>query len=183
MRKKVLRKMKKLLLRIRDHARRHRDLLEARQEDTRYSTAQAACILARIDEKLELLPQVIEQAHERIIGGRKVDNADKILSAHEPDIDVIVRGKAGSQVEFGNELFLAESWGGLIVDYQLYEREAPSEGVKMRESVERIEAMDLPDKLSHLVTDRGFDGKNHEAFLAERGIGSMICPKDPARLK
>ena len=38
MRKKVLRKMKKLLLRIRDHARRHRDLLEARQEDTRYST-------------------------------------------------------------------------------------------------------------------------------------------------
>ena len=51
----------------------------------------------------------------------------------------------------------------------------------MRESVERIEAMDLPGKLSHLVTDRGFDGKNHEAFLAERGIGSMICPKDPAR--
>ena len=183
MRKKVLRKMKKLLLRIRDHARRHRDLLEARQEDTRYSTAQAARILARIDEKLELLPQVIEQAHERIIGARKVDNADKILSAHEPDIDVIVRGKAGSQVEFGNELFLAESWGGLIVDYQLYEREAPSEGEKMRESVERIEAMDLPGKLSHVVTDRGFDGKNHEAFLAERGIGSMICPKDPARLQ
>ena len=133
MRKKVLRKMKKLLLRIRDHAGRHRDLLETRQEDTRYSTAQAARILARIDEKLELLPQVIEQAHERIIGARKVDNADKILSAHEPDIDVIVRGKAGSQVEFGNELFLAESWGGLIVDYQLYEREAPSEGEKMRE--------------------------------------------------
>ena len=72
-------------------------MLEARQEDTRYSTAQAARILARIDEKLELLPQVIEQAHERIIGARKVDNADKILSAHEPDIDVIVRDKLAAK--------------------------------------------------------------------------------------
>lgn len=183
MRKKVLRKMKKLLRRIGDHARRHRDLLEAHQSGTRYSAAQARRILARIDEKLELLPQVIRQAHERIIGGRKVDNADKILSTHEPDIDVIVRGKAGSQVEFGNELFLAESWGGLIVDYQLYGREAPGEGEKMCESVERIEAMNLPDKLGHVVTDRGFDGKDHEAFLKGRGIGSMICPKDPTRLK
>lgn len=183
MRKKVLRKMKKLLRRIGEHARRHRDLLEARQAATCYSTAQADRILARIDEKLELLPQVIEQAHERIIGERKVDNADKILSVHESEIDVIVRGKAGSQVEFGNELFLAESWGGLIVDYQLYGREAPSEGEKMRESVKRIEAMKLSDKLSHVVTDRGFDGKEHEAFLSERGIGSMICPKDPERLK
>ena len=73
MRKKVLRKMKKLLRRIGEHARRHRDLLEARQAATCYSTAQADRILARIDEKLELLPQVIEQAHERIIGERKVD--------------------------------------------------------------------------------------------------------------
>lgn len=182
MRKQVLRKMKKLLRRIGEHARGHRDLLEARQGDTRYSAAQAGRILARIDEKLDLLPQVIQQAHERIIGGRKVENADKILSAHEPDIDVIVRGKAGSQVEFGNELFLAESWGGLIIDYQLYGREAPGEGEKMRESLERIEAMNLLGKLSHVVSDRGFDGKSHEAFLTERGIGSMVCPKDPARL-
>lgn len=182
-RKQVLRKMKKLLRRIGDHARRHRDLLEARQASTHYSASQAGRILARIDEKLELLPKVIEQAHERIIGERKVDNTDKILSAHEPEIDVIVRGKAGSQVEFGNELFLAESWGGLIVDYHLYGRAAPGEGGKMRESLERIEAMNLPDRLSHVVTDRGFDGKAHEAFLCERGIGSMICPKDPARLK
>lgn len=76
---------------------------------------------------------------EWIIGECKVDNADKIHSAHGPGIEVIVRGKAGSQVEFGNELFLAERWGGLIVDYQLYGRQAPGEGEKMRESVERIE--------------------------------------------
>jgi len=32
---------------------------------------------------------------------------------------VIVRGKAGAQVEFGNSLFLAEQCDGYIVDHEL----------------------------------------------------------------
>ena len=63
-----------------------------------------------------MLPQVIEQAHQRIIAGRLVKNHKKILSVYERDITVIVRGKAGAQVEFGNELFIAESPGGMIID-------------------------------------------------------------------
>ena len=183
MRKKVLRKMKALLGRIGEHARRHRDLLDTQFEQTRYSRAQAEQIIQRIDEKLDLLPRVIEQAHERIIGERQVKNKDKILSAHEPDIDVIKRGKAGAQVEFGNELFLAESMRGLIFDYKLYGRSAPSEGLKMQESVARIEALNVPGKLEYVVADRGFDSKASEDFLAEHDITPMICPKDPAALK
>lgn len=48
--------------------------LDAKFAQTGLSRAQANRIIARIDEKLELLPQVIEQAHERIIGGRTVKN-------------------------------------------------------------------------------------------------------------
>jgi len=183
MRKKVLRKMKALLRRIGDHARRHRDLLDTQFEQTRYSRAQAERIIGRIDDKLDLLPKVIEQAHERIIGERKVKSKDKILSAHERDIDVIVRGKAGAQVEFGNELFLAESMRGLIVDYKLYARSAPSEGQKMQESVLRIEELEVPSELKYVVTDRGFDSKASETFLSEHDITSMICPKNPSTLK
>jgi len=182
-RKKILRKMKQLMRRIGEHARRHRDLLDTKFEQTDLSRAQANRIIARIDEKLDLLPKVIEQAHERIIGERKVKNEDKILSAHEPDIDVIVRGKAGAQVEFGNELFLAESMGGLIFDYKLYGRSAPSEGLKMQESLERLKELNLSDDLEYVVADRGFDSKASEDFLSEHGIESMICPKDPQRLR
>lgn len=182
-RKNILRKMKKLLRRIGEHAQRHRDLLETKFAQTDLSRAQAGRIIARIDEKLELLPKVIEQAHERIIGGRTVKNKDKILSAHDVDIDVIVRGKAGAQVEFGNELFLSESMRGLIIDYKLYERSAPSEGLKMQASVERLEELELPQKLKTVVADRGFDGKGNEDFLSEHDIESMICPKDPQRLQ
>jgi len=183
MRKKVLRKMKGVLRRIGGHAQRHRDLLDGQFGQTRLSRGQANRILVRIDEKMELLPKVIEQAHERIIGGRQVENKDKILSAHEPDIDVIVRGKAGAQVEFGNELYLAESIHGLIMDYNLYGRGAPSEGGKMQESVQRIEELKVPSKLKYVVADRGFDGKGNEDFLTEHGITSMICPKNPQRLR
>jgi hypothetical protein len=53
------------------------------------------------------LPRAQKQAHERIIGERKVANAEKILSLYEPDIQVLVRGNAGAEVEFGNKLLLA----------------------------------------------------------------------------
>ena len=181
-RKEVLRKMKKLLRRISDHARRHRDLLDRRGEETTLSPRQADRVLARMDEKLALVPKVIEQAHERIIGERPVKNADKILSAHEPDIDVIVRGKAGAQTEFGNELFLAESPGGLIVDYMLYGKGAPSEPQKMLESVERQQNLHVEVELKALVADRGFDAKRPAAKLAAQDIENHICPKNPEHL-
>jgi hypothetical protein len=181
-RKSVLRRMKKLLGRIGEHARRHRDLLDGRFAESGLSRAQAERILARMDEKLDLLPKVIDQAHERIIGERQVKNADKILSAHEPDIDVIVRGKAGAQTEFGNELFLAENPGGLIVDYMLYGKGAPSEPQKMLESVERQQALHVEAKLEALVADRGFDAKRPAASLKEQGIAGHVCPKNPEAL-
>ena len=181
-RKTILRKMKTLLKRIGRHAQKHRDLLEQNYGNTRLSQAQAGRIIARIDDKLEQLPKVIEQAHERIIGERQVKNEDKILSAHEPDIDVIVRGKSGASVEFGNELIVGESAGGLIVDYMLYGKDAPGEGKKLIESVERQQELKVDVKLATVVADRGFDGAKTIAWLESESITSQICPKSPQSL-
>ena len=182
-RKGILRKMKTLLKRIGRHARKHRDLLEKGYGQTRLSQAQAKRIIARIDEKLEQLPKVIEQAHERIIGERQVANQDKILSAHEVDIDVIVPGKAGASVEFGNELIVGESEGGLIVDYMLYGKGAPSEGTKLMESAQRQQKLKVDVKLSSVVADRGFDGAQTIAWLESRSITEQICTKSPQSLE
>jgi len=130
-RKAVLRAMKRLLKRIGAHALRHRDLLANSFERTRWSERQTTLLIAHIDEKLTLLPKVIKQAHERIIGGRLVSNNEKILSAHEPDIHTLVRGKAGREVEFGNGLYLAESVDGFILDYQLYRDKPPADTKKL----------------------------------------------------
>ena len=182
-RKAILRKMKTLLKSVGRHAQRHRDLLEKNYGQTNLSQVQAGRIIARIDEKLEQLPKVIEQAHERIIGERQVNNKDKILSTHEPDIDVIVRGKAGASVEFGNELLVVESPGGLIVDYMLYGKTAPGEGEQLTESVRRQQELKIDMKLDTVVADRGFDAAQTLAWLEKQSITPQICPKNPQALR
>ena len=47
---------------------------------------------------LEQVPVAIKQAHEPIIGGRRIANEEKILSLYEDTVNVIVRGKAGANV-------------------------------------------------------------------------------------
>lgn len=182
-RKGVLRSMKKLLKRIGGHARRHRDLLAPSVERTRWSQREAACIMDRVDEKLGLLPKVIHQAHERIIGGRLVANNQKILSVHEPDIHTLVRGKAGTEVEFGNSLYLAESQEGFILDYRLYQGQAPADTGKLLEGLDRQQSLDIETPIRAVVCDRGFDSRKVAAELVDRGIENMICPRDPAKLK
>jgi len=182
-RKKILRKMKRFLKRVGGHALKHRNLLDAHFAQTRFSRALADQVIRRIDEQLDLLPQVIEQAHQRIIGGRLVKNDKKILSVYERDIAVIVRGKAGAQTEFGNELFMAESPGGMVIDYMLYGKTAPWEGDKLIESVQRQHSLKRRQGLKWAVADRGFDGAATRKALKKAGLSSHICPKSPKDLK
>jgi len=63
---------------------------------------------------LAQLPSAIQQARERLIGGRKLPNNGKILSLHDPDVQVIVRGKSSAEVDFGNNLWLGETREGII---------------------------------------------------------------------
>ena len=92
--------MKKAVKKIRRHARKHRDLLEARWEETGFTWGQAEQIIKRIDGIIEQLPTAEKQAHERIIGGRQVKSSDKILSLYEPEAQVIVK------------LFMIKNWLG-----------------------------------------------------------------------
>jgi len=182
-RKRVLRKMKALTGRIAEHARRHRDRLVSEGASTRWTLREAANIVARIDDRLALLPEAVRQAHERMIGGRPVDSRDKILSAHEREIEVIVRGKAGRETEFGNALFISESSDGFIFDYKLYRRGAPADAVKPTESLERQQAFLIDQPIEEVVGDRAFQTKATARALEEAGIIDSNCPKDPAELK
>ena len=80
--------------------------LKTRRHETELSKVQAQQIISRMEGVLEQLPVAIKQAHKRIIGGRRIANEEKILSFYDDTVNVIVRGKAGANVEFGNELWL-----------------------------------------------------------------------------
>ncbi len=182
-RKNILRQMKKLLKRIGEHARSHRELLQACWEQSDYSEKQVQQILTRMERMSELIPVVIKQAHERIIGGRQVKNAEKVLSVYEPDAQVIVRGKAGQEVEFGNTLFLGESVEGYLLDWKLYGSRTPSENEQMQESLQRQNRFNLAEPIAAMCADRGFASQRARRQLAQEGIYDALCPRDPKQLK
>jgi len=182
-RKKTLRLMKRQVKVVAAHARRHRQLLDREWKGTDWSRLQAEVVLRRIEGVLALLPQAQKQAHERIIGERKVNNADKLLSLYETDTRVIVRGKVGAEVEFGNTLLLAEQKEGLIVDWQLHRESAPADLRQLPESLARMETRYGVGVIRALGADRGFGSAANQALLAGKNIYDGIGPKHPARLK
>jgi hypothetical protein len=167
---------------VRSHARRHRQLLGARWQETQWTRRQAHQVLGRIDQVLELLPRAQKQAQERIIGGRLVENREKRLSLYEPDVHVIVRGKAGAEVEFGHTMLMGENRQGILLDFQIYKQQAPTDAHLLAESLERVRA-GLGRTPGGVAADRGFSNAINHRGLEQAGIFNGICPRQPQRLK
>src|ERR1035438_3884899 len=181
-RKRVLRAMKKLVGVVRGHARRHRDLLDEQWEQTEWTRAQVEQIVRRLDGVLELLPRAQKQAHERIIGARPVANAEKILSLYDPEVRVIVRGKAGAEVEFGNTVLLGENRQGVILDYEFFREGAPADSQLLFGSLLRVQEGTGRD-VGAVVTDRGFFSASNSRTLREGNTFDALCPRPPAVLR
>ena len=107
-------------------------------------------------------------------------DAKKTLSLYEPDVAILVRGKAGARVEFGQKLWLGETREGLIADYR-QEKDAPSDTTLVPPAIERVLAAGV--KLKRVWGDRGLFCKANERALEKLGIKSGLCPRDPKVLR
>jgi len=179
-RKAVLRAMKKLTKRIGNHARRHLGILERRASETELGEGQIRQIKERIEGVLAHLPAAINQAHERIIGGRKFPNKDKILSLYDPDVEVIKRGESNAEVEFGNKLWLGETREGYIADYRL-EKEQSSDTHHIAPAMDRL-VVEQQLGVTSAWGDRGLHSAANERLLEELTIRSGLCPRNVAEL-
>ncbi len=180
-RKQIFRRMKRLMKTIEAHACSYHTLLEECWIETEWSEVEKQVVLNRIQGILDQLPQAIHQAHERIIGERRIANSEKILSLYEPDVCVLVRGKAGAEVEFGNGLYLAEQTDGLIVDWEFMQNQPTADNKLVKPSIQRI--TDAYGKPGSYVTDRGFDAADNRIDLEELEIINAICPRSVPLLR
>jgi hypothetical protein len=180
-RKRVLRAIKGLSKLVEEHGQRYRDALDKHWNQSDLTHKEAEVILRRMDNVLIQLPRARRQAHERIIGGRKVANAGKILSLYESDLHVIVRGKAGADVEFGNSLFLAENADGFILDHELKREISEGDAKWLQQRYAGMKEKSA-DRLCGVVADRGFESKASRLMLDEEGLFNGICPRDPREL-
>ena len=182
LRKQTLRQMDHLVGTVRNHAWRYRKLLDAHWEQTEWTRRQAEQVLRRMDQVLEQLPKARQQARQRILQGQLVPNEEKILSLYETNVQVIVRKKAGAEVEFGNTLFLAENPQGLIIDWELFRESAPADAALLPRTVARMQEAYAPGPKA-LAGDRGFDSELNRFGLKEEKIFNAVCPRSPRRLR
>lgn len=181
-RKKVLRKMDKLVGCVSRHAKRYRTLLDQQWEKTQWTRGETDYVLRRLDNVLGQLPAARQQARERILQGRLVPSKDKILSLYDPNVQVLVRHKAGAEVEFGNTLLLGESTQGVIVDWELFKEVAPNDARLVTRSITRIEE-NLKIHVEAVGGDRGFDSESNQQWLKEHKTYNALCPRSPKKLQ
>lgn len=180
-RKKILRQMKKLVRVVEGLARGHLAKL-CRQGAKKGLRIETMLMLERkLTAILDQIDSIIRQAHERIIGERRVKNGDKILSLYESDMHVIVRGKANAEVEFGNKLFLAEQADGLIVDWHLYQEKAPADSRMLPDHLQRMQE-EHGIELESITGDRGFDSVDNTQRLDGK-VENNLCPRNVEQLE
>ena len=84
-----------------------------------------------------------------------------MINAH-----VITRGKFGNAVEFGQGLLLVEQKDGLIVDWELFKAQPPSDSSLLKPTLERIGK--YYGAIKSYCADRGFSTKKNDELLQTR---------------
>ncbi len=175
-RKELFRLIKKLCRKVVRHGELYRDLLkESYTFKTDLSCAQVMQFVKRMDNVISQSSQAIKIAHARLITGIKTPHKDKIFSLFDDSATLIVRGKSGAEVEFGNELLISEQENGLITSWKLY-RSKTSDTKKFDDILCDIKSSKYG--ITVLVTDRGFYSKNNSKKLDKEDIYDGMLPKN-----
>jgi IS5 family transposase len=150
--------------------RQSRQVVAALGEETEQ---QGKRLLASVQEVLPLVERVITQTRTRVLAGKKVASADKVLSLFEPHTRAIPRHKGGALVEFGRQVMLDEVDGGIVTRFEILEH--PNEHGQAVEAVAHHRA--LFEHPPNLVTgDRGVSSAETEAKLGEAGVKRVAIP-------
>lgn len=149
-----------LLARVRsilEWSREIRVKLHASLQASEYDFIVAAILEASVSALDRLDPltmKVIGQAERRVLHGERVPNDEKIFSIFEPHTELVIRGKAGKEVEFGHVILLQQVENQFITDYQVFLRR-PSDASLVDDILASHEATfgRLPDAFT---ADKGF---------------------------
>jgi IS5 family transposase len=73
--------------------------------------------------------EVMDQATRRVLDGESVPNDEKIFSIFEPHVELIIRGKAGKDIEFGHVVNLQQVSEKFITGYDVFEKKPVEHGL------------------------------------------------------
>jgi len=78
--------------------------------------------VAEIEEVVPLGRQAVDQARRRVLQGEQVPNDEKLFSIFEPHTELLIRGKANKDIEFGHMINICQVESKFITDYEVFEK-------------------------------------------------------------
>ena len=128
---------------------------------------------------LGLAKVCVYQARERVLREREVPNARKIFSIFEPHTELLIRGKAGKDLEFGHMVELQQIEGGLITHYKVH-IPRPAEAPLLATAVEAHRELfgHVPELCA---ADKGFSSQQGLARVAALGVEKVCVAKKGRR--
>jgi transposase, IS5 family len=134
-----------------------------------------ACrVAARLTHYLPLVRQAMRQGHQRVLEGKQVAAAEKLLSLFEPHTQVIQRHRPGKPVEFGRKVWLAEVEGGLISEHGIAAQPGSDAPYLVPSVAGHIVRFDQPPHL--LAGDRGVHTADNEQRAQQLGVKRVAIP-------
>ena len=95
--------------------------IESQRYDV-WAHAQAEALVEEIAHFTVLGRQVLDQARRRVLQGESVPNDEKLFSIFEPHTELLKRGKAGKDIEFGHMIQIQQVGEKFITDYEVFDR-------------------------------------------------------------
>lgn len=136
-------------------------------------------LAAEIAHYLPLAGQCVHQARERVLNETSVPNAEKIFSIFEPHTELLIRGKAGKDVEFGHMVELQQIEGGLITHYTVHALR-PAEPPLLEKAIARHAGI-FGHAPAVCASDKGFYSREAVEKAAKLGVEKVCVPKKGRR--
>jgi IS5 family transposase len=132
-------------------------------------------LIQTLETFLPRAQQVIDQTVRRVCDDEQVPASEKIVSIFEPHTDIIRRGKANKDTEFGHKVWLAEVEGGFISQYRVLEGN-PADDAQWEPTLEQH-----VDQFGHppwqASADRGVFSAYNETAAERLDVQRIILPK------
>ncbi len=151
--------------------------LESRGGENKHLSRAPNITLFRIINQLKHVIKwgqyIVTQAYERVVEEKKLSPNEKVLSLHDPSVDLLVKGKR--DIVIGHKLFLSEGKGGMILSAFCKDGN-PSDSTILKEMLEDI--IENTEKVPKKITfDGGFASKNNVLMAKDLGVEDVCFSK------
>ncbi len=156
--------------------------LAQRIEADRYGAwkqVEAEVLVEEIAHAHALARHVVDQARRRVLQGEPVPNEEKLFSLFEPHTELLKRGKAGKDLEFGHMIQIQQVREKFITDYDVYATR-PQEPRLLAPALASHRAL-FGMEPSQLTADKGYYESMQAIHALERRIDMVSIAKKGAR--